>query len=151
MPRILGILICLFWAVGAHFPTALADDDALAETFASDPETSNLYIYRKANVWGMAVPFQVFVDGNPIGALANKKYRVIKVLPGQHVIYVLAYENQKSLTIETTAGKNYYLKVSVKVGIVSPRVKLKEVQEKKAQKDILKLKPSKTFDLNDGQ
>ncbi|MCH7805936.1 MAG: DUF2846 domain-containing protein [Proteobacteria bacterium] len=99
----------------------------------------------------MAVPFQIFVDGKPIGALANKKYRVIKVLPGQHVIYVLAYENQKSLTIETTAGKNYYLKVSVKVGIVSHRVKLKEVQEKKAQKDILKLKPSKTFDLNDGQ
>jgi hypothetical protein len=151
MPRIFGILLCLFWAVGAQFPTALADDDAAAKTFATDPEASNLYIYRKANVWGSSIPFQVFVDGNPIGALGNKKYRVIKVPPGQHVIYVLAYENQKSLTIETTAGKNYYLKVSVKVGLVSPRVKLKEVPERKAQKDILKLKPAKTFDLNDEQ
>ena len=122
-----------------------ADDNGQAGVLAADPHLSSIYVYRKGRIVGMGVTLQAFIDGRFIGTIDNKEYRLVKVPPGEHVIDVLAHENQQSLIIDTEAGGNYYVRLDVKAGLTSPRVKLAVEEETKARKDILKLEPLPPF------
>ncbi|MDP3286175.1 MAG: caspase family protein [Desulfobacterales bacterium] len=74
------------------------------------PGKSLLYIYRNAIFAGSGVLSEIFVDGNPVGKLAESTYLAVLLESGKHRVHD---GNPQSLVpINIEAGKKYYVKVS---------------------------------------
>jgi len=104
---------------------ASAEADAKAKTFAPTPGKANLYIYRNESMGG-AVKMTVLMDGQLAGDTAAETFILKTVAPGAHTL-ISKTENDASLTVNTVAGKNYFIWQEVKMGVMSARSKLQEV------------------------
>lgn len=104
-----------------------AKQDATAKQFQINPNKSGLYIYRNESMGG-AIKMDVTVDGKAIGQSAAKTYFFLEVEPGKHTITSKS-ENTDSLTLDTVAGKLYYVWQEVKMGFLFARTKLSLMDE----------------------
>lgn len=112
----------------ASVPMASKDSDAKAKQFApSQGNTANLYIYRN-EILGSAIKMTVLIDGVSVGDTVANSY-IFKSLPaGSHTVTSKA-ENDASLTVDMTAGQNYFVWQEVKMGALYARSKLHLVDE----------------------
>lgn len=108
--------------------------DATAKKFQANPSKSGLYIYRNESM-GAAIKMDLTVDGKAIGQSAAKTYFYVEVEPGKHTISSKA-ENTDNLTLETVAGKLYYIWQEVKIGFLLARTKLSLVDDKTGQAGV---------------
>lgn len=119
----------------ASVPMAPPDRDLAAKTFAPQPGTANLYVYR-ASSFGTAVKFPVTVDGKFMGELPGSTYLLTTVQPGPHVVGVVAQTN-KTQDFTAEAGKNHYVKVTPAMGFIQAAANLTLMtDEKEAQEDV---------------
>lgn len=77
---------------------------------APAPGQSNAYVYRLSGLVGMGTPFEVSVDGKPVGSIANASYLLVQVTPGTHVLKVVpsATAQPRQVTWVAEAGKTAY-------------------------------------------
>jgi hypothetical protein len=108
--------------------------DAALKTFNVPAQKASLYLYRNEPL-GSAVKMAVTLDGKPLGTTAAKTYLYAEMEPGQHKLDSEA-ENTSSLTIDTVAGKAYYVWQEVKMGFMSARNQLQLVDEKTGQDGV---------------
>jgi len=108
--------------------------NAELKNFTPKADVASVYIYRNENMGG-AVPMEVAVDGKPLGTTGAKTYLYTEVTPGTHVITSKA-ENTSELSIDTSAGKVYYVWEEVKMGIMYARNKLSLVDETTGQSGV---------------
>jgi hypothetical protein len=105
---IAGIYLLTFGC--AHTPEA--PDAAREEALAGIPANgkAGIYFVRPSGIVGSAGCFYADVDGRYWGALANGQYFYEFMSPGHHVFSRFGAHD---LILDTEAGKNYYVAVSV--------------------------------------
>jgi hypothetical protein len=118
----------------ASVPLAPTDADSAAKTFATAPDSGNVYVYRNESI-GSAIKMGVYVDEKPIGQTAAKTYFKVPLTPGKHKIRGHA-ENNSVLELDVQPGKNYFVWQEVKMGALSARNELQLVDEATGKKGV---------------
>jgi hypothetical protein len=122
----------------ATVPMASLDDDAQAKRFEPEPTKAKIYVYRN-EVFGGAISMPVSLDGQMMGRTGPQTYFMWTVEPGKHEVASHA-ENTIRMTLDTQAGRNYYVWQEVKMGMWMARSQLHQVSEAEGQKGVLECK-----------
>jgi PBP1b-binding outer membrane lipoprotein LpoB len=134
-------LLALFATVGltgcmSNAPKGDAAADQQAKQFLVQPGKSNLYIYRNEMLGAAASP-EVWLDGKLVGETNAKTYFVLPVTAGKHsLVSKSATEANSALDIMVQSGKNAYVWQEIKVGMLTARSKLQEVDEKTGKEGV---------------
>ena len=91
-----------------------------------------VYVFRPATM-GAAIKTWAFVDDDLIMVSKPKAYSFAQVPAGKRLFWTKS-ENTSAMELDVEAGKTYYLKVKMKMGIGKARAKLLQVDEAEAQK-----------------
>jgi hypothetical protein len=103
-------------------------------------EDKGLIIFYRASAFkGGAIRFNLNHGQEPIGALKSGTTLHRYVEPGQHTFWSKVI-SQDSVTLDVVAGKTYYIKGDVQLGLVAGRPRLTVVPESEAKAAIAKLK-----------
>ncbi len=102
----------------ASIPLATDQESAHAKSFpALDENKAGLYIYRDSFV-GKALKKDVYLDGKCVGETADKTFFYTQVDGGQqHKISTESEFSPNDLSIYTEAGKNYFVRQYIKMGV----------------------------------
>jgi hypothetical protein len=111
-------------------------EDSAAKAYKVDSTKANIYIYRN-ETFGAALKMPVTLDNASVGETASKTYIFRQVNPGTHAI---TSQGKDTLTLETTAGNNYFVWQEVKMGLVSGGSKLNLVDEAKGKAGVAECK-----------
>jgi PBP1b-binding outer membrane lipoprotein LpoB len=111
----------------ASVQMASPEQDTAAKSFAVKPGKANIYVYRN-ETFGAALKMPIVLDGKAVGDTASKTYLVVEVAPGAHTV-ISKTENDSSVNVNAVAGRNYFLWQEVKMGLMTARSDLKEVDE----------------------
>lgn len=96
------------------------------------PEKGLVYFFRESRFVGGGVSFNVRDNGEVIGALKNGTYFFHYVEPGEHV-FSARTEVERERAIQIEAGKVYYIKGSISMGVLAGRPELTIVDEAEAR------------------
>ena len=76
---------------------------------------ARLICYREKRFVGAGLHHTISVDGTEIGDLNNGTYFIVKIAPGEHKMH--ADEKKDEFTFTVEAGKTYYFKTEIKMGV----------------------------------
>jgi len=93
----------------------------------TDPKKALLYIIRPSSL-GFGVDTWSFCDDKVIGLNRGKSYFFTYLEPGPHIIWSKS-ENISPYGMTFEAGKAYYFKEGISMGVLSARVKLSPITE----------------------
>lgn len=120
----------------ASVPMESADKDQALKQFPAPADNqAGLYIFRDSN-FGASLKKAVKVDGQVIGETAPKTYFYRTLTPGSHVLATESEFGDNTLNIEAVAGKNHYVRQSIKMGVFVGGAKLTEVSESEGQQAV---------------
>lgn len=108
--------------------------DSKAKNFRTNPNGAYLYVYRNETM-GFLYKMDVIVDNQLLGSNGAKNYMWIDLQPGLHKISSVA-ENTSVVEINVKPGKNYYVWQEVKMGIMSARTNVQQVDEATGQAGV---------------
>lgn len=136
----------MVWVLHTSLAHAVPDDDKPFQKLAVPAAKAVVYIFRSGfNTFELATPV-VHLDNQLQGELSLKMYRYFVVSPGSHQLEMnvrrLASSNKRfRMTIQTEAGKYYYISLHGEVGMVKktrrgtvrfPKLELIRIEENKA-------------------
>ena len=122
----------------ASIPMASMDEDTKAKSFLVRPDKSNIYVYRNES-FGAAIPMTVALDGKVAGRTMSRTYLIWEVDPGPHEVSSIA-EDTSTVTLNTEAGKAYFVWQEVKLGLWTARSQLQQVNEETGRKGVAECK-----------
>jgi len=122
----------------ASVPMATKEQDIAAKKFTSPASGSRIYLFRD-ETFGYAISMPVVLDGKVVGGTAAQTYFMWNVTPGQHQIQSLT-ENISAVTLDTSAGKTYFVWQEVKMGFAQARSDLQVVDEVRGRKSVAQCK-----------
>ncbi|VCU69019.1 hypothetical protein PIGHUM_01079 [Pigmentiphaga humi] len=133
-------IACLILVTGcASVPMESAENNMKAKSFPTPEQgKSGLYVYRDSFV-GKALKKDVYLDGNCIGETADKIFFYTQ-LAGNRT-YKLSTESEFSpndLVLDINAGKNYFVRQFIKVGVFVGGAGLESVSEEEGKRVISK-------------
>ncbi len=133
-------MACLILVTGcASVPMESAESNQKAKTFAAPAEgKSGLYVYRDSFV-GKALKKDVYLDGDCIGETADKVF-FYKQVDGNRS-YKISTESEFSpndLVLDINAGKNYFVRQYIKMGVFVGGAGLESVSEEEGKRVISK-------------
>ena len=100
---------------------------------------AGIYIIRSERVGG-AIPLEVLIDGNRIGATVARSYLYAAVSPGVHMLESRG-DIRSTLEVETKAGTITYVSQVVEMQyLTSPRTRLRTVHAAQGQEWVRELK-----------
>ena len=131
----------------ATVPMASPSLDVEAKKFMPESGMANIYILREVALGGGKILFQLTLDGRMVGSLAPLTYHLLSVKPGEHTISVVNVENPEEAQATLTAeqGKNYFYKVSGRIGWSKPRAYIKSIGEEEGRELISDSKRAHTY------
>ena len=136
--RSLAAVAVLLTAIPAAFGADYLDKDKQNREYAEPTEdTAVIYFVHNTSV-AMAIKFWAFAEDEFVGVTRGKSYFYARVPAGRHLLWAKA-ENVSMLELEVEAGKTYFVRQNVGLGIGKARVKLVELDEAKGRKLIRKL------------
>ncbi len=115
--------------------------DSVAKSLSPVQGKAIVYLLRPTD-FGAIVKMNIDCDDIHIGSTTAERYVYTLVNPGTHV-FVSKSENHSSLSITVEAGKIYYIKQQVKMGIFFAETKLKLLDDTEGKKYLSKCKLSK--------
>ena len=116
----------------------------IAQPNSNDKEMATIYVLRPSS-FGSAIKFGIYQDEKLIGKLGPKSYLAWTVKPdGKELTIMSKSENKDMLTINPQAGKTYYIKQKVKMGIAIARTGLEFIEENEGKEILRKLKAPKS-------
>jgi hypothetical protein len=136
------IALGLFCTLFLTLPIAAADyyeKFDKDENIRAEPEEGHalVYVFRTATV-GAAIKTWAFIDDELMMVSKPRAYSFAQVPAGKHLFWTKS-ENTSALELDVEAGKTYYLKVKIKMGINKARAKLVELEsEEEIQKAFSK-------------
>jgi hypothetical protein len=137
----LGLLAVSVFITGcASVSMAPKEESAKAKEFRQ-PGANNagLYIYRNSFA-GKALKKDVWVDGKCIGESAPDVFFYTEVEGGKpHKIDTESEFSPNTLELTTDAGRNYYVRQYMKMGVIVGGAGLEQVSEEQGKKDIAPL------------
>jgi len=115
---------------------APADSDASGKAFAPPAEgQSALYIYREG-IFGSALTLSVSMGQRLLGALAPDTWFRVDVPPGTYDVRCTAPEASDSKLIQVAAGEIRYVEVAMRMGFVTGRCAVFEVDAAKGRQAV---------------
>ena len=149
-----SILLCLGLTAltgCASVPMESKEQDAISKTFSPPTaEKSALYIFRNSFV-GQALKKLVSVDGKPVGQSANQVYFYNEITPGNHTISTESEFSDNSVTFQAEAGKNYFARQYIKLGVFIGGAGVEMVSEEEGKKEVLQCNRAQTFESSAGK
>ena len=125
----------------ATVPLAPATADLAAKSFKRSQDKASIYVARKGgSLVGPEVLFKVSLDGEVRGRIAAGTYFLFKEDPGTHTVAAIGLENEDFVTLETEAGKNYFLSIQAKFGLLSARTAIERLDNAEGRKFVLATK-----------
>jgi len=119
---------------------ASKEDSAKAKQFSAPTEkNAGLYVYRNSFA-GKALKKDIWVDGKCLGESAADVFFYTQVEGGKMIKISTESEfspNDLALTVD--AGKNYFVRQYIKVGVFVGGAGLEQIAEEQAKEDIAKL------------
>jgi Protein of unknown function (DUF2846) len=107
-------------------PKATPEAQANARLFQTVPGKAQLYIVRPSS-FGMAVLYQVSIDGRMVGSLPAETFMVETLTAGSHTVTLFNSTSQENTTIDVESDKNYYLRFGMTPTATSNRARCKVV------------------------
>lgn len=110
-----------------------------AKQFAA-PTTNmaGLYIYRDSFV-GKALKKDLWIDGKCIGESGPDVFFYTEVTPGTHTLSTESEFSPNDLVVMLDAGKNYFYRQFIKMGLIKGGANLEAVPEADGKSAVLKL------------
>ncbi|MBN3967021.1 DUF2846 domain-containing protein [Pseudomonas gregormendelii] len=122
----------------ASVPMDAPNEDAALKTFSAPPaDQAGLYIYRDSFA-GQGLKKSVTVDGKFIGETANRVYFYRLISPGTHTLGTESEFSDNVIKLVAVAGKNYYVRQSIKFGVFVGGASLEVVPEAVGQAHLQK-------------
>lgn len=138
--KVATAVACVVVVAGcANVPLAPAEENQQAKAFSA-PEVgkSGLYIYRDSFA-GKALKKDVYVDDNCLGETSDRVFFYTQVDGDKpHKISTESEFSPNDLQIKTDAGKNYYVRQFIKVGMFVGGAGVEQVTEAEGQRVISK-------------
>lgn len=124
---VLSVLLTLI--VGCvSAPKAPAAADAAAKTFSTPEGKAQLYVVRPSS-FGLAVLYQMAVDGRLIGSLPAETFLTTPIAGGSHNVSVFNNTSQENLAVTCEINKTCFVRVGMHPAATSNRPRLKQVTE----------------------
>jgi hypothetical protein len=117
----------------ATVPMANKEADAAAKQFTVNPQKANIYVFREFMHGNSGWTVPVSIDDTPVGELAIQTYLVKEVDPGPHAIKGKGGKDG-NLSIETVAGRNYFIRLylGADIGSLTGAVKMEAIPDERA-------------------
>ena len=128
-----SLMIAMLLAAGALGCAALGEPYQPVSAVPSGKAL--VYIYRPKSFVGAAISYTVHVGNVPAVKLVNGGYTAFIADPGETEFWAKT-EARSSVTEALKAGKTYYLKGTVGVGLVAGRPKLSFEAEERGRSEI---------------
>lgn len=120
----------------ASVPMESAEKDQTLKTFPAPPENqAGLYIFRDSAM-GPILKKTVKIDNDVVGETAMNTYFYRVVSPGQHVLATESEFSDNAINLNAEAGKNHFVRQSIKIGLFVGGAKLQEVTESEGKKGV---------------
>lgn len=118
-----------------------AEATAKAQEFAAPAKgQSGLYVYRSMGP-GTALKKDIFVDGKCLGESAPKVFFYTQVEGDkEHILETESEFSNNSLKMMFEAGKNYFVRQYIKLGVFVGGANLEQVDEAKGKEAVRELK-----------
>lgn len=117
---------------------------ANVDSFENNDDVARIIVFRPS-VKASAVKFGIYQDDRLIGKLGPKSYLSWLVEANDEEIIILSKSEKKDiLTIKPQKGKTYYIKQTMKMGILTARAGIDFVDEDEAKKYLKKLNSPKS-------
>lgn len=142
MKKLSAFLICSVLLLTGCARTTMdsSENDRQTKQFQSPTKgNSGLYIYRDS-MFGGGLKKNLYIDDEFIGESAPKVYFYKQVKAGNHKISTESEFSNNHLNINTEAGKNYFIRQYIKMGVFVGGANLEQVSEEKGKQAISKLK-----------
>ena len=117
----------------ASIAKAPAEMDQQAKQFRSNPNYSQVYLYRNETL-GAAISMPVTVDGQLAGNTGANSYFKFNLPAGSHTF--TSQGDESVLTVNTEAGKLYFIWQEVKMGVLSAGSKLQLVSDTQGRNGV---------------
>ncbi len=119
---------------------ASPEQSTQAKQFNSPSEgNAGLYIYRNSFV-GKALKKDIWVDGKCLGESAPDVFFYTEVEGGkQHTLQTESEFSPNSLKMMVEAGKNYFIRQFIKMGVFAGGAGLEQISEEQGKADVTKL------------
>jgi len=135
------LLLFTFTALACFSQQTIEQKDSTAKSLTPVADKAIVYIIRPSG-YGALVRMSIELDDTHIGATGAGRYVYTIAEPGQHTLVSKA-ESNASLSITLEAGKVYYIKQQVKMGLLYAETGLKILDEKDGLKFLKKCKLAK--------
>ena len=120
--------------------TSLISTPASAVDLPEAKQDKGLVVfYRLSGFKGKAIRFNLNHSEGSMGQLLSGTYLYKYLEPGDHRFWSQAI-SQDSITVNVEAGKIYYVKGEVKMGVLAGRPQFTQMSESEALADLAKLK-----------
>lgn len=137
---VVSFACCALFLTGcATVPLADTQAETQAKSFAAPGDNmAGLYIYRDSFV-GKALKKDIFVDGKCVGESADKTFFYKQVEGGKdHNVTTESEFSPNKLAIHTEAGKNYFIRQYIKMGVFVGGANLESVSEEEGKRVVSK-------------
>ena len=144
LSKILVPLVALAFFLSActpSVPMATPQQDSFAKSFKKSNKYANVYLYRDTFVGG-AYDVTTLIDGKYAGRIKMFSYFHWKLKPGKHIIQSKAV-NVSSVTLDTKANQNYFIKLQPILGLALD-AKIYSADEQEGKKGVLNSKMLKS-------
>jgi hypothetical protein len=147
MKRVLLLMVCIALLTGCATTQMIKPEQPPELAATSD---SALLVIVRDTFLGGGIVFWNYLDGKFIGETMGKTYFITHVQPGEHYV-VSATENTGVVHLDFQAGKHYFLRQGVTMGLWRARTSgffpmtSEEVQKAVQNCTYLQLDTSKTF------
>ncbi len=136
LSRFFAILaLSIFCMACGAVKLAAPDRDSAAKQFNVADGYSNIYIYRNEDVF-INTEISVDIDGRHAGNTDHKTFILKSITPGKHTIIAHA-ENTDEIELITVAGKNHFIWLEARIGVVINRAHLHSVNEKNGRAGVM--------------
>ncbi|MBS0451468.1 MAG: DUF2846 domain-containing protein [Proteobacteria bacterium] len=101
--------------------------------------SSGLYVYRDSTLGG-ALKKDIHVDGKCLGESGPNTFFYTEVAGGkEHVVETESEFSPNKLTVMFDAGKNYFIRQYIKLGLIAGGADLEQVTEAQGKQAVSKL------------
>ena len=120
-------------------PTSAPAESAAPKLFQVAAHEAAIYVIRSERVGG-AIPLQVLIDGQHVGATVARSYLYAVVPPGIHTVESWG-DIRSTLEVDAKPGTITYLSQVVEMTYLSsPRTRLRPVTESQGREWVMELK-----------
>jgi hypothetical protein len=125
----------------ASVPLSSGADSAAARAFpAPEDGKAGIYVYRSSFA-GKALKKDVWIDGKCVGQSADKVFFYEQVQGGvEHKLSTESEFSPNDLLLYAEAGKNYFVRQIIKMGVFVGGAKLERVSDEEGKAEVSDLK-----------